>query len=88
MQDSLNVENTPEYYHREHNVSGTTQASFLAKFKATQNKHSQKRQHCNVYMYYIYIYILLLYIYIYIYFIILYYIYVLLGKYIRKKAKT
>ena len=90
MQDSLNVENTPACHHREHNVSGTTQASFLAKFKATQNKHSQKRQHCNVYMYYIYIYIYIyiLLLYIYIYFIILYYIYVLLDKYIRKKAKT
>ena len=31
MQDSLKVEYTPT--HREHNVSETTQASFLAKFK-------------------------------------------------------
>ena len=41
MQDSLNVENTPEYYHREHNVSGTTQASFLAKFKAIYRLYSR-----------------------------------------------
>ena len=42
MQDSLDIENTPACHHREHNVSGTTQASFLAKFKATQNKFGQK----------------------------------------------
>ena len=41
----------------------TTQAPFLAKFKATQNKLCQKRQHHSVYIY-IYIYI---YMYIYIY---------------------
>ena len=28
---------------REHDVYGTTQASFLAKFKATRNKPGQKR---------------------------------------------
>ena len=48
MQDSLNVENTQARHHGEHNVSGTTQASFLAKFKATQNKPGQKRQHHSV----------------------------------------
>ena len=57
MQDSLNVENTPECHHREH-VSGTTQASFLAKLKATQNKLGQKRQHHSVCIHiYIYIYV-------------------------------
>ena len=61
MQDFLNVENTPARYHREHNVSRTTQSSFPAKFKATQNKLGQKRQHNNttVYIYmYIYVYII------------------------------
>ena len=38
MQDSLNVENTPTYHQREHHVSGTTQALFLARFKATYNE--------------------------------------------------
>ena len=62
MQDSLNVENTPVNHRREHNVSGTIQASFLAKFKAAQNKLGQKG---NTAMYiYVYVYI---YIYIYIY---------------------
>ena len=51
MQDSLNVENTPACHHREHNNSGATQASFLAKFKATQNKLGHKRQHQSVYIY-------------------------------------
>ena len=60
MQDSLNVENTPVHHRREHNVSGTIQASFLAKFKAAQNKLGQKG---NTAMY-IYVYV---YIYIYIY---------------------
>ena len=49
MQDSLNVENTPACHHREHNVSGTTQASFIA-----------KKDNTTVYIYihiYIYIYI-------------------------------
>ena len=64
MQDSLNVENTPECHHRKHNLSGTTQTSFLAKFKAT-----------HIYMY-IYIYIIYIYIYIYTYIYILY-IYIL-----------
>ena len=39
MQDSLKVENTPTCLRREHNVSGTTQAFLLAKFKATQERH-------------------------------------------------
>ena len=51
MQDSLNVEITLARHHSEDNVSGMTQASFLAKFKATQNKLGQKRQHHSVYMY-------------------------------------
>ena len=73
MQDSLGIENTPACHHREHNVSGTTQASFLAKFKATQNKFGQKGQPHSIYMYiYIYKYI---------------YIYILHGHYVRKKAK-
>ena len=69
MKDSLNVENTPTRHHREHNVSGTTQVSFRAKFKATQNKLDQKRQHHSVYIcMYVYIYInIYIYIYIYIY---------------------
>ena len=63
MQDSLNVENTLARYHREHDLSGTTLASFPAKFEATKNKLGQKKQHHSVYIY-IYIYI---YIHIYIY---------------------
>ena len=52
MQDSLNVENTPACHDRKHNVSGTTQASFIAKFKATQNKFGQKRHdNSTVYIY-------------------------------------
>ena len=50
MEDSLKVENTPTRHRRKH-VSGTTQASFLAKFKATQNKLGQKRNHHSVYIY-------------------------------------
>ena len=57
MQDSLNVQNTPAYHDREHNVSGTTQVSFIAKFKATQNKFDQKRQDNSTVYIYIYIYI-------------------------------
>ena len=36
-QESLKVENSPTHYCRKC-VSGTTQASFLAKFKANSNK--------------------------------------------------
>ena len=63
MQDCLIVENTPARYHRENNVSGTTQSSIPAMFKTTQNKLDQKRQHDNAAVYiecictYIYIYI-------------------------------
>ena len=64
MQDSLNVENTPECHHRKHNLSGITQTSFLAKFKAT-----------HIYMY-IYIYYIYIYIYIHIYIIYIYYVYI------------
>ena len=64
MQNSLNVENTPACHHREHNVSGMTQASFIAKFKGTQNEFGQKRQHSVCVYTCVYIYI---YIYIYIY---------------------
>ena len=54
MEDSLKVENTPTRHRRKH-VSGTTQASFLAKFKATQNKLRQKRHHHSVYIYIIFL---------------------------------
>ena len=37
------VENTPTHHSRVHNVLGTTQASFLAKFKVTSNILGQKR---------------------------------------------
>ena len=43
MQDSVELENTSTHYSREYNVSKTTQASFLAKFKFTRNKLGQKR---------------------------------------------
>ena len=39
----MKVENTPTHHRREYNASGTSQASFLAKFKATNNKLGQKR---------------------------------------------
>ena len=39
----LKAENIPTHHHREHNVLGTTQASFRAIFKATSNKLGQKR---------------------------------------------
>ena len=42
-QESLKVEYIPTHYRRKHNVSGTTQVSFFAKFKASSNKLSQKR---------------------------------------------
>ena len=41
----MKVENTPAHHRREYNASGTSQASFLAKFKATYNKLGQKRHH-------------------------------------------
>ena len=42
-QNFLKSENSSTHHRREHNVSGTTQASFHAKFKATRNKLVQKR---------------------------------------------
>ena len=48
MQDSLKVENTLAHHRGEHNVSGATQATFLAKFKATRNKLGQKRHRHSV----------------------------------------
>ena len=60
MQDSLNVENTPVHHRREHNVSGTIQASFLAKFKAAQNKLGQKGNTAMYIYVYVYIYIYIL----------------------------
>ena len=59
MQDSLNVENTPVHHRREH-VSGTIQASFLAKFKAAQNKLGQKGNTAMYIYVYVYIYIYIL----------------------------
>ena len=44
MQDSLKVRNTPARHRKEHNVLGTTQSSFLAKSKETNNKLGQKRK--------------------------------------------
>ena len=51
MQDCLIVENTPARYHRENNVSGTTQSSIPAMFKTTQNKLGQEKQHDNAAVY-------------------------------------
>ena len=39
----MKIEYTPTHYHREHNASEATQASFLATFKAIRNKLGQKR---------------------------------------------
>ena len=79
MQDSLKVENTPTRHRRQHSVSGTIQASFLAKFKTNQNKLRQKRHHHRPQCIYdIYIYIdIQIYIYIYIYKTIYIYIYII-----------
>ena len=66
MQDSLKNGNRPTRHRRDLNVSATTRALFLAKFKASQNYPDQKRHHHNISMKHIYIYIYL-YIYIYIY---------------------
>ena len=43
-EELLKVENTPTHHRRKHNVSGTTQASFLAKFKATNLARKDTRQ--------------------------------------------
>ena len=40
-------ENTPTHHRSKYNVSGTTQATFLAMFKVSSNKLSQKTPpHC------------------------------------------
>ena len=44
----MKVKNTPTHHRGEHNVSGTTQALFLAKFKATRNKLGHKRHRHSV----------------------------------------
>ena len=38
----MKIEYTPTHHRREHNVSETTQASFLATFKAIRNKLGRK----------------------------------------------
>ena len=38
----MKIEYTPRHHRREHNASETTQASFLATFKAIHNKLGQK----------------------------------------------
>ena len=48
MEDSLKVENTLAHHHGKHNVSGATQASFLAKVKATRIKLGQKKHRHSV----------------------------------------
>ena len=44
----MKIEYTRTHHRREHNVSETTQASFLAKFKAIRNKLGQKRHRYSV----------------------------------------
>ena len=44
----MKIEYTPTYHRREHNVSQTTQASFLATLKAARNKLGQKRHRYSV----------------------------------------
>ena len=44
----MKIEYTPTHHRREHNVSETTQAPFLATFKAIRNKLGQKRHRCRV----------------------------------------
>ena len=45
----MKIEYTPTHYRREHNASETTQAPFLATFKAIRNKLGQKRHRYSVY---------------------------------------
>ena len=40
----MKVENTPTQHRGEHDVSGTTEASFLTKLKTARKKLDQKRQ--------------------------------------------
>ena len=44
----MKIEYTPTHHPREHNSSETTQASFLATFKAICNKLGQKRHRYSV----------------------------------------
>ena len=44
----MKIEYTPTHHRREHNASETTQASFLATFKAIRNKLGQKRHRYSV----------------------------------------
>ena len=58
-------ENTATHHRRENNVSGTTQDSFRAEFKAISNERDQKG-HRYIYIYNTYI-IYIIYIHMYIY---------------------
>ena len=44
----MKIEYTPTHHRREHNASETTQAQFLATFKAIRNKLGQKRHRYSV----------------------------------------
>ena len=44
----MKIEHTPTHHRREHNASETTQAPFLATFKAIRNKLGQKRHRYSV----------------------------------------
>ena len=81
-------ENTAKHHRRENNVSGTTQDSFRAEFKALSNERDQKGHRyiyiyiyvCNTYI----IYIIYIYICIYLIYITLYmttYIYICIYIY-------
>ena len=80
-------ENTATHHRRENNVSGTTQDSFRAEFKAISNERDQKgHRYIYIYIYNTYIiYIIYIYICIYIIYITLYmttYIYICIYIYI------
>ena len=76
-------ENTATHHCRENNVSGTTQDSFRAEFKAISNERDQKG-HRHIYIYNTYIiYIIYIHMYIYnIYNTIYDYIYIYIYVYI------
>ena len=44
----MKIEKNPTHHRKEHDIFGATQASFLAKFKATSNKLGQKRHRHSV----------------------------------------
>ena len=44
----MKIEYTPTHHRRKHNASETTQAPFLATFKAIRNKLGQKRYRYSV----------------------------------------